>query len=354
MVKTVNIRCATENDKASWNQFASRFTDNPFHLYQWKEVLERVYGYDFRYLVAEDSEGIAGIFPVAVLKSRLFGTRICSIPFADYGGPLIELSKQSASILNSFLKHLSEFVANALFLEVRSPVQPQVTAWLEKNLKHAPVRYVTFVVKLGSFEDVWGGTFHQKRRTAIRKAIRNGIRITEGDFESDLIEFYRAYLLSMKRLGSPPHSIVFFRTCYELLGGRTVKLFLATAMKRVIGGAIAFLGEHTIYAAYEGIDPKYRHLNAGALTDCEIMKWGCKNKYFYYNFGRTLHNSGVYYYKKQWGGTEVAMPYYYLGNQIPNKDPREKYECLSGLWSRVVPLSIARKIGPIIKGAIGY
>jgi len=351
----VHIHYATEDDKVSWNQFVSKFSDNPYHLYQWREILERVYRYDFKYLVAEDSEGIAGIFPVAVLKSRFFGTRICSIPFADYGGPLVKIGKQYRSILDSFLKHLNECVTDVVFLEVRNPVQPHISAWLEENFKRGGVNYVTFIFSLSkSFEDIWWRTFDKKRRTAIRKAMKNRIRITEGDFESDLNEFYRLDLLSMKRLGSPPHSIGFFRTCYELLGDGKIKLFLATTMKRVIGGTIVFLGEHTIYAAYESVDPEYKRFNVGSLLDCEIIKWGCENKYLYYNFGRTLHNSGVYYYKKQWGGKEVAMPYYYLGNHIPSQDPREKYGYLSELWSKLVPVSLTKKIGPFIKGALGY
>jgi len=156
----------------------------------------------------------------------------------------------------------------------------------------------------------------------------------------------------MKKLGSPPHGMKFFITCYDFLGDKHVRLFLALKSDKVIGGVVAFLGRYTIYPVYEGIDPKYRNLNPASLLFSTMIEWGCEN-YRLFDFGRTLCGSGVYFFKKQWGGEEKVTPYYYLGEKIPMQDPRKKYASFSKLWSRM-PISIAKILGPQIKGEIGY
>ena len=351
----MNIRLCDNADKDRWNNFIFEFSDSPYHLYQWKEIFESVYGYQCKYLMAEDQRRIVGVFPVAIVRSKLFGVRISSLPFSDYGGPLLGHISTSSLLIDSFMDCLSPFVSQADYLEVRSPIQPKVTAYLKKKLELSDVKYVTFVIDLNkSFDEIWRHVFDKYLRNAIRKAIKNKIVVFEGDFEEYFDDFYRTYALSMKRLGSPPHYEKFFKSCYQLLGEDHVKLFLATVSNEVIGGVLTFLGKHTIYPGYEGLRQKYRHLNPASLIFSQIMEWGCENKYLRFNFGRTLHRSGVYNFKKQWGGKEVLMPYSYLGRKIPQKDPRQKYSSFSRLWSRIIPYWMTKKIGPRLKGGIGY
>jgi len=206
----VIIREATDDDKVLWNNFVSKFSDSPYHLYQWKEILQHVYGYKFYYLLAENSKRITGIFPLTIIKSKLFGTRIISIPFADYGGPLIENSNQSPLILNSFFEYLSSNIHKVDFIEIRSPTQPNVLSWLNENYECGQVHYLTFIINLSNtYDHIWNFTFNKNLRNAIRKAIKNNITIFEGTFNDNFGDFYNNYLLSMKRLGSPPHNIKF-------------------------------------------------------------------------------------------------------------------------------------------------
>ena len=351
----MNIRPADDYDKDRWNEFVLKFSDSPYHLYQWKEIFERVYRYECKYLIAEEDERkIVAVFPVVMIKSKLFGTRISSLPLSDYGGPIFAPDQTNSLLVDSFLEYLSPLVSKADYLEVRSPIQPEVATFLDKRLEPGNVKYVTFVIDLSkSFDEIWRLVFDKYLRNAIRKAVKNKIMVVEGNFEEHFDDFYRIYALSMKRLGSPPHDVNFFTSCHQLLGENHVKLFLATLSNEVIGGVLTFLGRHTIYPVYEGIDQKCRHLNPASLIFCRIIEWGCE-KYRYFNFGRTLHGSGVYNFKKQWGGEEVVMPYYYLGRKIPRQDPRQKYSFLSKLWSRIIPFSITKRIGPHLKGSIGY
>lgn len=354
-MRSMKIRPAGDADKDRWDEFVFKLSDSPYHLYQWKEILKRVYRYECKYLIAEKKQGISGIFPLALIRSKLFGIRICSLPFSDYGAPLLSSDKKDYSLLNLFLDNISSHIRRADYLEIRSPTQSNVMACLERNLQRGNAKYVTFMINLNKpFEEIWKYDFDKNLRNAIRKAIKNKIKVIENDFEESCHDFYRTYILAMKRLGSPPHRKEFFKACYDLLGDKHVKLFIATMSRKVIGGVFAFLGRYTLYPAYESIVPKYKNLNPASLIFCRMIEWGCENNYRFFDFGRTLHGSGVYHFKKQWGGKEKILPYYYLGKKIPHRDPREQYSHISRLWSKMVPAPLTEKIGPVIKGAIGY
>jgi len=352
-VKQTNVRFATDEDKESWNRFVLKHSDNPRHLYEWRKILEEVYRYKCLYLMAKDENKVVGVFPVAIIKSKLFGTQICSLPFADYGGSLLS-EEAECTVINTFLDSLSAYVEKANFLEVRTPVQARVADCLSKSFERGKMKYVTFVIDLSKpFEEIWKKDFAKHLRNAIRKAVKNRIHVISNGSRENLYSFYNLYLLTMKRLGSPPHRPEFFEACFDLLGDKRVKLFQAMISNKVIGGLISFLGNHTIYTPYEVTDSNYRNLNPASLLFSEIIKWGCENGYQLFNFGRTLASSGVYRFKKQWGGEEKILPYYYIGKKIPQQDPREKYTYLSKLWSKT-PISIARRLGPYIKGGMGH
>lgn len=348
----MNIQLANENDKTRWNEFVSQFSDYPCLLYEWRNILEEVYGYKCYYLIAEEKHEIVGVFPTALINSKLFGTRICSLPFSDYGGPVLKPNKRNASVVKEFLENLPVTITEIDYMEVRSPIQNGVTKSLESVLKLGNMKYLTFIIDLReSFDEIWRKRFDKYLRNAVRKAVKNKIEVVEENFEKSLTSFYRLYLLTMKKLGSPSHGLGFFKTCHESLGEQ-VKIFLATTPNKVVGGVLVFLGRKIIYPAYEGIGPEYRRLNAASLLFSRIIGWGCENNYHSFDFGRTLYGSGVYSFKKQWGGKQKPLPYYYLGKQIPQQDPREKYANISKIWSKL-PISIAKRIGPYIKGAIG-
>jgi len=349
----MNIQLANENDKTRWNEFVSMFSDCPCLLYEWRSILEDVYGYKCYYLVAEEQNEIVGVFPSALIKSKLFGTRLCSLPFSDYGGPVLKPNKENTLIMNEFLGNLPVAMSQIDYMEVRSPIQNEIAESLEGALKLGNMKYVTFIIDLrGSFDEIWHKSFDKYLRNAVRKAVKNKIEVVEKSFEESLKSFHLLYLLTMKKLGSPPHGLRYFKACHEFLGEQ-VKIFLATTSNKIVGGVLVFLGKKTIYPAFEGIEPEYRRLNVASLLFSRIIEWGCENNYHSFDFGRTLYGSGVYSFKKQWGGKETTLPYFYLGEQIPHRDPREKYANISKMWSKL-PISIAKRIGPHIKGAIGH
>ena len=61
--------------------------------------------------MAKDQNKVVGVFPAAIIKSKLFGTQIRSLPFADYAGPLLS-DEAECTVIDMFLDlslvHISE------------------------------------------------------------------------------------------------------------------------------------------------------------------------------------------------------------------------------------------------------
>ena len=89
-MSAVSTLVAIAGDHADWNQFVD---DQPqaeiYHRYEWKNLLESVFGHNCYYLIARDDSGIVqGVLPLAHLESRTFGSFLVSIPCFNYCGVL--------------------------------------------------------------------------------------------------------------------------------------------------------------------------------------------------------------------------------------------------------------------------
>ncbi len=84
----VSVRPFVGADAPAWDAFVERCPEATFfHRIGWREIIEGVFRHRTHYLVAERPGAIAGILPLAEVKSRLFGHALVSLPFGVYGGP---------------------------------------------------------------------------------------------------------------------------------------------------------------------------------------------------------------------------------------------------------------------------
>lgn len=78
-------------DQHSWNAIVlSNPYWTPYHLWEFGQALSSTYGYEKYNFVAKYKGEVIGLFPLLFIKSRLFGNKLLSLPFCEYGGPLID------------------------------------------------------------------------------------------------------------------------------------------------------------------------------------------------------------------------------------------------------------------------
>lgn len=329
-----------------WNEIVNHNNSKIYHLYEWGRLLNDVHGHKLIYL--EDDKGV---FPLACVKSFIFGNRLISLPFADYGGPCTN-DKETADTLVARAEDAAEEL-DVDFIEIRSP-RKEYFGIFEKHDFVRRDDYVTFILHLDKdVERLWK-SIAQENRTAIRKARKSGVEVVEAKNKSDLRAFYELYLKTMKRLGSPPQPRKFFETVWDLFYPERLKILFAVHDNKCIASALFFKHRDTIHYSYGCSLREYAKFRPNNLLFWTLIEWGAENGFKYLDFGRTREKSGVWLFKRKWGGELVKMPYFYKFYKKELKERQEiQYGQLSKLWSKYMPEFIANKIGPWIIKQIG-
>ena len=129
--------------------------------------------------------------------------------------------------------------------------------------------------------------------------------------------------------------------------------FAVNGNKRV-AAALFFLFKTKFHYAYSCSLPEARSIRASDWLLSETISEACGRGFTEFDFGRTRPNSGVYIYKKGWGGREVPMPYYYFFYKKQLLQRQEvKYAALSNAWRDFMPPLLAKRIGPWLVKQIG-
>ncbi len=70
-----------------WDEYAFKHPDSTFyHLIGWKKVVENNYGHEPIYISAKEDNKLCGILPLFLMRSKIFGNKLVSVPFGPYGG----------------------------------------------------------------------------------------------------------------------------------------------------------------------------------------------------------------------------------------------------------------------------
>jgi len=79
-----------ESAGKSWDRFVEQHpAATVAHLSAWGRIVAGAYGHASVYLSVDDDGETLGILPLVHVESRIFGRRLVSMPFLDYGGVLV-------------------------------------------------------------------------------------------------------------------------------------------------------------------------------------------------------------------------------------------------------------------------
>lgn len=346
----------SEDDKDLWNEWVSSHPESHFYdLWEWGDVLSRTYNYQRFYFAVKSNEGVVGVFPLVHIRGRIFESKLVSLPFCEYGGPLLSNSSKPSTVdaaSKLFLKVIRNLMSKLKtdYVEVRQPSVPLSTYGF------FPIqRYLTFRVKLSDGEaQVWRN-MNKKCRNAIRKSAKSGVKILTAD-KTHLKYYYSLYLDTEKRHGSPPHSEALFINIFDALKEKGLaQIMLAIYDGRAIGGVIAFCFNGKMYWWNNVTDRKYGSLNPTNSLLWHIIQWGARNSFTMFDLGRTRYETrGIYDFKNSWGGERCALEDYVLATKkVKLPDPfQRRYMYLSKMWSKL-PFIVAQQMGPSIIKEIG-
>ncbi len=348
-----------ENAEA-WNLLLE---DSPFAsaylAWEYGEALCKTYGYKKHYLMCRDGSKNTGALPLIHVKSVLFGNRLISLPFCEFGGPTLRSDlkqEETAVTLKHLLKRGIDLAVKLRvdYIELRHPSISNESIFANYGFDKLQ-SYVSFCIELAKGTKQLWVSLDKKTRNAVRKAQKSGLQVEDVTEPSHLKEYYSLYLQTQKRLGSPPHSFTLFENLFSALSSnRKMQMIIVRHDGVAIAGITVFLNGTNVFWWNNVSNIEHRSLNPTNLLLWNTIEWATQNGYKTMDMGRTRKPSSIYNFKSGWGGEEKPLEDYirFLDAKKKNlPDPSQlKYKILSDAWS-LLPAFVSRRIGSrIVKG----
>ena len=333
----------------AWDAFVRTRPDATFfHLSGWRQVIERGFGHRSHYMLAERDGAIAGVLPLAQVKTRLFGNSLVSVPFCVYGGPLA-MDAETASALAAHAAGLMRKLG-APVLEFRCR-EPQ--AWLDAT--EWPVRsdlYVTFRKPFGRDDEANLKAIPRKQRAMVRKGIERGL---SSELDATPERLHRIYSESVRNLGTPVFPLRYFRLLLEVFSD-CADVVTVMDDEEAIASVLNFYFRDEVLPYYGGGRATARDRYGNDFLYWEVMRRAAVRGFRMFDFGRSKLGTGSFSFKKNWGFAPEPLHYrFHLapGAQIPDLNPlNPKYRLFIAAWKRL-PLPVANVIGPYIVRGLG-
>ena len=322
-----------------WDDYVHAAPDGTVcHLYHWRDVIQRAYGHRSFYLAATVGNEIQGVLPLVLIRSRLFGCHLVSMPFMDYGGMATHADPEAKQKLVDAALRLAHEQRATLSLRCATDQKLDLPLWLEK---------LTMLVDLGTSEDDLWRRLPSERRNRIRKGQKNGLVVSFHGAEA-FDAFYDIFATNMRDLGSPVHSRDFFRQILAYLSPY-LQIVLVSHAKRPIGAVCGLFYKDTITIPgwISSLRPFF-HLCPNQVLHWELMRYGIAHHYRVLDLGRSSEGTGTFEAKRQWRARPVQLHYYYSPRTPPSGGESARFTRQANLWRRL-PLPLANAIGPRLR-----
>ncbi|MEN6517446.1 MAG: GNAT family N-acetyltransferase [Methanospirillum sp.] len=337
----MNVEIVGNVPETEWKLFLEDESEATiYHTPEWKRFLEGTFGYSSRYLFATDECGeLRGLLPLFHMKSRLTGSRLCSVPFAHECGILGDQNGRTA-LINEALELGQRSGADVL--EVRGPVEND--SFTQAN------NFDSFILDFPTEPaDIFTILCKRKTRAMIKKTEAYGVEVTTSSAKEDLKEFYELNRMTKQKLGVPCHPRKFFENLFSTLEGH-VHLYLARQNGEIIAGGVMESYKNQFLAGYAAADPATYHLYPNYALFWKSITDAYENGYRTYDFGRVHKgNAGLRRFKSNWKTREKALWYStYPSSKLPFSGRDTGIYRLSNTVIRRLPTPVYTKFSEMV------
>lgn len=350
----MKVEILEKSDRETWKQL-QQLSNLSFHFkLELIHVIENTYSNcKSLYYLIKDKDQIKALFPFFIVKSKLFSTRVISLPFFDVGyfWGNYDLLPQVIEMIRNF----KEYDISSIEIRTNTFVSNFNTLkQILEKIGFIPVpSKQQFILRLTSEEDLWK-RFHKHTRNDIRKALKSGLKIVKIDNKQEVKKFYKLYFSEMRRFGTPQHSFKFFENMFTLMNNYVLGLncYYNDIM---IASLIMLYGGDYGYIMFNVSNPSYRKFRPNDLLYWEAIKYGLNNNLKFIDLGQVDANSepgthayGIYKFKSKWLGDLYDRIYFYYsfeGQPSLAGEKKEKYKKFRAMWRKLPPL-IIKKLGP--------
>jgi FemAB-related protein (PEP-CTERM system-associated) len=310
------------------------------HFPAWAKMVEKIFGHKSLFLVAREDGDIYGVLPLTQVRSRLFGNRMISQAFSNYGGLLVTSPKARDALYD-------RAVQLALDHECESMELRNIEA-LPYDMQQNTNKITVLLPLVSSRDEVWKRIGH-KIRNRIRKAEKSGIVVLNGGSEM-VDDFYRVWTIRMGQLGTPCYPRKLFAGLIETFP-ENCRIFVAKQGNTVIGSMFTYFFNGVAQIRWGGVKVEYNRLAPTTYLFWSIAEHYCEKQTKYLDFGTSTEGSSQEEFKRRWRGQSIRLYYQYWlkpNRKLSITRPENpKFAKKVEIWKRL-PLWMTRMIGPYI------
>lgn len=345
----MTVRLLTPSDNIAWDEYVYKHPDAMHaHLVCWKDVIEKSYGKKGYYLIAEENDKIVGLLPLFHIKSFLFGDQLVSMPYLTYGGIISDSDDVCAHIIKKALEIIEELKSDVI--ELRCAVLPNKEIFnFETDINTSKV---SMRLKLPSSAEELFKSFKSKLRSQIRRPEKEGMTFTIGN--SELVDdFYKVFVVTMRDLGSPVHSLKLFKNIVHCLK-ETIKISVVYHEGKPVAAGLITIFKNFVEIPWASSLRKYNRLSPNMMLYWSLLEYCSSSGFEWFDFGRSTPGEGTYKFKEQWGAKPLGLNWVQLSNKVGlHQDNSLNFgtslkELMTSTWSKL-PVPVASWLGKKIR-----
>jgi len=302
---------------------------------------------------------ICGVLPIVHLKRAISGSCLVSVPFVDGGGILADSAEAERLLLAEAVTLGQKLGVRRIELRHERPLEfwneasplalGTLNVYRELQISTSTNK-ARMLLRLPADSGMLMKSFKSKLRSQINKALREGFVSREGGPEL-LDDFYRVFLVNMRDLGSPVHSLDLMRNSMAAFPDDS-RIFVVYSSKEPVAAALVFGFGRTLRNPWASSLRKYASQGPNMVLYLRMLEYACKRGFEQFDFGRSTPGDGTFKFKEQWGAEPASLYWHSLGLDgrapVPEGVFRGKYGIAARYWRRL-PLLVTRVLGPSIR-----
>ncbi len=330
--------------KEEWDDFVRRMPDGlPMHLSAWRDVMQQTYGYRTAYLIAREAGDIVGVLPLFLVRSRLLGDTLTSMPGA--------LCAADAAVATVLIGHALDIAGQ--WGAARFRLHDARREWpgdLQSSVLHEH-----WLRDLSMGADALWNELDPNLRRQVRKARKNGLRV-EIDRTGNLLEpFYDVFCRFTREAGTPVFGRTFLQNVIVGFAG-SFNFVVVWHEETPIGGYFQLEMGDTVFGVWGAALRDYLNLRPVHLAMWELMSDLIDRGFRCLDMGRSPANSNASQFKGQWGG--VKAPVFQQVQRLTRHrdsdavaggvEQNASFQLFMRVWPKL-PLSMTQSIGPRLR-----
>ena len=260
-----------ESRMASWDEFVSGHdAGSVYHTSAWRNVIKVVYGHEPLYFAILDDAGriLAGI-PVFLVRSRLTGARLSTLPCSQSCNPLVRDESQYRELRRSIGEFMTEKGLKSWVLKTTEDFAMEHGDGSRKN-----DGYFTHLLRIDKPADEIFKTFHESSiQRAIRRAGKHELVLKRCGSMKEVEIFSRLYLRMRRTKGLLPQPGRFFEVLWETMNrDHRIEILFAEHAGQVISTIMLLKFKDTVTYEYGATENGAQQFSPSPLLLWEAIR----------------------------------------------------------------------------------